>query len=652
MHTEAGRGTPKLIARRRADLLSGVLIFVVTLSIFLASKVHQIADSNYSMLLSQSLLDQRSFMLDSYAIPRYEPVWFGDHFINGPLYHLEVVDGHLYYHFPPGSSILSVPFVGVMNMFGVSAANPDGTYNLEGEGRTEVKLAAILMAGLASLFFFTARLMLPLSWSVAVALGGALGTQVYSTASRALWSDTWGILLLGVVILLLLAHETGRRRFNAVVLATLLAWMYFVRPTFAVHILAISIYMLMFLRKQFISYAVTGAVWLAGFVLYSWYHFGTLVPSYYRAGRLQFYVFWEALAGNLISPGRGTLVYVPALFFVAYLLARYWRYIPLPRLLLLALSIVAGHLFIISGFGHWWAGHSFGPRFTTGLVPWFVLLTILGLKARQTCRESHAVRSGSRAVRRVELVLGGALLLLSVLINTLGATEHATWLWNQKPLGVDEHPERLWDWRQPQFLAGLLPVPPPRVFPSGEGRVEFGSPEAERYMWYGWGKREEGLRWSDGKEAALVFASDQQEDITLKIRLGALVVTGRHEQRVSISLNGQPLQTLLLREDGAREYALLLPKEVLRGRNVLTFGLPDAVSPKSLGQSDDTRILAIAIYWMEFQPVAAASVEDHDRRGDLNAEDAKSVRKGRKDRVLSAFFASSAFASSAFKSPL
>lgn len=602
--TEAGgRRAPKLIARRRVDLLAGVLIFIATLSIFTISKVHQIADSNYSMLLSQSLLEHRSFTLDAYALPRYEPVWFGDHFINGSLYQLEVANGHLYYHFPPGSSILSVPFVGVMNLFGVSAANPDGTYNLEGEGRTEVKLAAILMACLASLFFFTARLMLPVGWSVAVTLGGVLGTQVYSTASRALWSDTWGILLLGVVVLLILAHETGTRRFNPVVLATLLAWMYFVRPTFSVHILALSVYMLIFHRQQFIKYAVTGMLWLAGFVLYSWYHFGTLMPSYYRAGRLQFYVFWEALAGNLISPGRGTLVYVPTLLFVAYLLVRYWRYLPLPRLVVLALSIVAAHFIIISGFGHWWAGHSFGPRFTTGLVPWFVLLAILGLKARQTSRESRAGAPGSQMVRRIELGLGGALLLLSIFINARGATEHATWLWNQKPLGVDEHPERLWDWRQPQFLAGLLPVPQPRVLQAAEGHVDFGSPEAERFMWYGWSRREAGLRWTDGKEAALVFAADEQGDIKLKIKLGALVSAGRHEQRVSIALNGRQLQTLLLKEEGAREYELLLPKEILRGRNALTFGLPDAASPKSLGQDDDTRLLGIAIYWMEFQKI-------------------------------------------------
>jgi hypothetical protein len=442
-------------------VIATVLIFLLTLSIFLASKVHQIADSNYSMLLSQSLLDHQSFMLDHYAIPRYEPVWQGDHFQNGPLYHLEVVDGHLYYMFPPGTSVLSVPFVAVMNLFGVSAANADGTYNLEGEGRTQVKLAALLMAMLAVLFYWTARLVLPVKWSVWVAVGGALGTQVYSTASRALWSETWGIFLLGVVVLLMVGQEVGRWRGHPIILASVLSWMYFVRPTYAVHIMAISVYMLIYHRKLFLRYAIMGGVWLAGLMIYSWSHFGSLLPSYYRAGRLGFGQLWEALAGNLVSPARGTLVYVPALLFVAYLLVRYWRYAPLRRLVLLSLIVTAVHLFVISGFGHWWGGHSFGPRLTTGLVPWFVLLAVLGLKARLVWRERRAPSSRPQAGWRAEQALGVALLVLSVFINMRGATAKETWLWNQYPLGVDEHPERLWDWRQPQFLAGLLPAPPP-----------------------------------------------------------------------------------------------------------------------------------------------------------------------------------------------
>jgi hypothetical protein len=434
----------------------GPLIFVLMLIVFLLSPVRQVTDSRYSMLLTQSLLDRGIFRLDHYALPRHEPEWNKTHFEYGD-YRLEASRGHVYYYHPPGSPVLSVPFVALLNHFGLSAVGADNAYDHQGEVKIETILAAFLMAALSCLFFYTARCILPTGWSVFVALGGALGTQVYSTASRALWSHTWGILLLGIVVFLLLRREARQRGFSPVLLASLLSWLYFIRPTFAVSILVVSVYLLLFERRLFPRYAVTGALWLLVFVLYSWTHFGQLLPSYYHlVSRLNPEHLPEALAANLISPSRGLLIYVPILLFVAFLLVRHRGQIVHRRLVWLSLIIIGADLAVVSLFPVWWAGHSFGARFMTGAVPWFVLLGTLGLRASLTWLGVRA--ADSLASWRAQCVFGVSLLVLSVLINASGAIQQATWEWNEgPPLDIDFYPERVWDWRRPQFLAGYLP---------------------------------------------------------------------------------------------------------------------------------------------------------------------------------------------------
>jgi hypothetical protein len=434
------------------DALAGALIFLLTVAIFLASPVHQIADSRFSMLVSESLIQRRTFTLDHYRIPGLAPVVTHGSASNTSIYQIEHVNGRFYHFFPPGSPVLSIPYVALLNLCGISATHPDGSYNQRGEGIIQGSLAALLMAALAAVFFYTARLLLPLSWSVWLALGGALGTQVWSTASRALWTDTWGTLLLGLVLLSVLADAVGKRRLEPIQLATLLSWAYFVRPTYSIQIVALTIYILIYRRQLFLRFASTGAAWGAAFVAYSLFHYGKLLPTYYYlVNQLSFASFPTAFAGNLISPSRGLLVYVPVLGFVVYLQLRFARWNTHARLSLLALAVCAAHLLLIAGFTPWWGGHAYGPRYTTGIVPWLVLLGVLGLKALFEWSGADAPESGRRRV--ATLYFGAALLVLSILINMRGATSHAAWRWNVYPQNVDQYPERVWDWRQPQFLA-------------------------------------------------------------------------------------------------------------------------------------------------------------------------------------------------------
>jgi hypothetical protein len=584
------------VSTAQRDYLVAGSIFLLALLVFWFSPVHQLTDSNYSMLLSENLIKHRTFVLDAYKIPRFNPNYHDNTLKDGQIYQLEYVGCHLYYYFPPGSSVLSIPFVALANAFGVSAANADGSYNPRGEERIETALAAILMAALAAIFFLTGRLVLPLTWSTIVALGGTFATQVWSTASRALWSDTWGILLLSIVVWMLLAHAANGRKLNSILLATLLAWLYFVRPTNSVSIVAITIYSFIFYRERFLAYALAGALWLAAFVAYSWYNFRELLPKYFLLNRLSFGKFWPALAGNLISPSRGLLIFVPVLGFVFYLLIRRRRQLPFRRLSVMALAIIVVHLIVIAGFVPWYGGFSYGPRYTTGVVPWFVLLSIVAITAMLNDREMRP-----RALK-TQLAIGAVLFVVSVMMNARGAISQATGNWNSLPVSIDNAPARIWDWRYPQFLAGFIYPPLPKEFPLLKERTNFASHDADKFSWYGWSAPEPQIRWSDGDEAGIIFGLDQIGDSILRIKMGPFLARGIVDQQVfDVSLNGQRIQRVILNNNEGGILELPLAKEILKNQNRLTFKFLNATAPKSIGVSDDVRKLGIWVEWFELQ---------------------------------------------------
>ena len=438
----------------KKDLIGGLLVFLTTFVIFLVSPVRTVFDSKYSMLFSQQLLRHGSFSLDRQTFPELQGRDPGEVLIQGKnlTYHLVSVGGRIYSYFPSGSSVLSIPYVAFMNAIGISAVDQTGTYNPRAEVKMEVGLAALLMAGLAVMVFRTSRLVLPYDWSLLIAIATAFGTQVWSLASRALWMQTWGIFILAFVVWLLLKAEIKQLRYRPVLLATCLSWLYFVRPTFSVSIVAIALFIFLYHRSVFLPFVLTGAFWLAAFIAYSQYHFGRSLPLYYQASRLKFESLGEVLAGNVISPSRGLLIYVPVLVFIFYLLWRYRSSLVMPGLVVLGVSVIVVHLIVISSPLPPFGGHCYGPRLSTDLVPWFALLAMLAVKTRLQWREKCPEKDS--AFRwRAEWALGTFLLVSSIALNGIGAMSRDAWQWNNLPVNVDDKPERIWDWQHPQFLA-------------------------------------------------------------------------------------------------------------------------------------------------------------------------------------------------------
>jgi hypothetical protein len=177
-----------------------------------------------------------------------------------------------------------------------------------------------------------------------------------------------------------------------------------------------------------------------------------------------------------------------------------------------------------------------------------------------------------------------------------------TVMWNERPVRVSRLTSRLWDWRYPQFLAGFVRPPLPKVFPPGDTRVDFSRHASQPYLWYGWSVNEETGRWTEASQAGVIFSLEDITDSQLRMKFHPFLIAGKlDQQRVNLSLNGQLLETLNLKDPAPQEFSRPLPKEILKHDNILIFELPDARSPKSLNLSADTRALALWLFWLEIE---------------------------------------------------
>jgi hypothetical protein len=429
-----------------------LVLFACVVTVYLAAPVVQMLDSKYTLVVSQNLIERQTFKLDHY----FSGV---DDFNTIKLPHgMVVANSHVYYFFPDGPSLLSVPYVAFMRQFGIQPVDQGLHWNPDVEARMQRGLAALLTAGIVTAIYGMARYYLT-SWiSWIVALTFAFGTSLLSSASRGVWSLTWGTFLLSLALWLLVrAERTGR--LSPVLLATVLSWAYFSKPTFSTSILAVTVYMLLHHRDRLLQYVLTGTCWGLAFLGYSFYNFGKPLPIYYSlplfAGESG---FWEGLAGALLSPSRGLFVYSPFLVLVLWLLVRHCKIIASPRLAALSGVVFIFHAVVIGASPNWWGGHCYGPRLMTDALPWLALLAILALEARQRVNVSSAGSITAQGSLRQNVMFAALMLPLiafSLFVNYRGAFSHEVHNWNTQPDYINYNSPRMWDWCDAQFLKGL-----------------------------------------------------------------------------------------------------------------------------------------------------------------------------------------------------
>jgi hypothetical protein len=265
--------------------------------------------------------------------------------------------------------------------------------------------------------------------------------------------------MLALTLALLMASRLERGdhpRRMAVLLGIAVAAAYAIRPTNVVAIAGFSALVAVRHRRFLGAYLSGMSGVLALFAAVNVASYGRPLPPYFSAGRISLHpAYLEALAANLFSPARGLLVFCPVVALAVAGSVLQIRSGWVRPLEVVAAGCVVAQLLVVSAQDEgWWAGHAFGPRFMSDVLP---LLAYLALPAVEAlCR---LLRSGMPTVLGKMAVAGAGLAVISsVAVNAEGAYLRSSTCWNAEPVSVDLRPSRVWDVHDPQVLAGFRSI--------------------------------------------------------------------------------------------------------------------------------------------------------------------------------------------------
>lgn len=140
--------------------------------------------------------------------------------------------------------------------------------------------------------------------------------------------------------------------------------------------------------------------------------------------------------------------------------------------------------------------------------------------------------------------------------------------------------------------------PPPLAWGS---IIRFGrSGNAQPYQTGGWSAPEDDFTWTNGHNASLLIPMEptRSTSVRLTASFAPFLAAGIVKiQKVNVLINGQKAGEWNITTGGVQELTLTIPKGLLGAADTLyiTFDMPDAISPKSIGAGKDRRVLGIAL---------------------------------------------------------
>ncbi len=419
-----------------------MLLVAVVFGVYVSSRdTTSLADPVWTLNTSLSILKSGDPYLDEYPYAQAATL---------------EVQGHRLYAYPLATPYLVTPAVAVIDAWFQRFRDVDIYARLQQTpdimiiAGIHLVLASLITALSAAVIYATGRLSLNRPRAALLALIFAFGTSAWSTASRDLWQHTFSVLFLALALYLVLLARTRPAVVQAAGLFLALA--YIVRPTNSIPVLLLTLYVALAYPRYLPGYLAAAALVALPFFVSNRSIYGAWLPPYFSPGKLGYGgLDVQAFVGTLISPGRGLLVYSPVFLFATYGVISKVRHCTVARLDLVLLAVIALHWVLMSYWGTWWAGDSYGPRFFTDVLPFlmYFLIPVVAAAGRPV------------AVRGWVLALGfGLAVLASAFMHYSGGMRGESWRWNIHPpphAATNDLSERVWDWSDPQFLRGIRP---------------------------------------------------------------------------------------------------------------------------------------------------------------------------------------------------
>lgn len=570
-----GLGTDTNVFTRFNLFLFFFSLFVFGIA-YIAPVGQELSDPYFSLVVSQSIIENGTIQLDAYR-PEHQNIF--DMF----FWQVSEQNGHSQYNYPVGPSLVALPFVMVAHTMGADMLQTVDNAHLQNF------LSAFICTLLFLIFVQIARCYLSPALSLGIAFISVLGSSMISSASSAYWNIDGALLFMALSLWLIVRYDSGKAKsINPYLLGLFLFLAFICRPTTAIFIGLTFIYLLGYYRRGFLGTAVVSFLLLIAFFGFAKYQYGQWVPFYYlnayglTASQLPNNSRAVILYALLFSPSRGLFIFTPLFLWALVGSVYYFRSLKSLPLYWFSLLWISAHIFMVSGFGIWWGGYSYGPRLLTETNLAFVILLVLVIQIIEQKDDNKVSKNWYKNPWVLTcLLLGG----ISLFINAgEGLFNDQTSFWNSSP-SVDLHPESVLDWRYPQFLLTADSFHQ-RDYEEGLRRLASGEIKLAPYHWgedprhgencffYGWWG-EDGKTFSEIQSPKIVFPLedvDQSQVYELTVHS-----TSYGDQVVEVYLNETRLDTLTMNGE-PREDRLLFDGTLLKPNalNQITFYIPTA----------------------------------------------------------------------------